>query len=42
MDPAVAEGWINMIEKIFEFIQINDEDKVKCVVYILRTDARIW
>ena len=31
-----------MIEKIFEFVQIKDEDKVKCIVYMLRNDARIW
>ena len=42
MDPVVAEEWISMIEKIFEFVQIEDEDKVKCAVYMLRKDARIW
>ena len=42
MDPAVAEEQINMIDKIFEFVQIEDEDKVKCAVYMLRKDARIW
>ena len=31
-----------MIEKIFEFIQIEDEEKVKCVVYMLSKDVRIW
>ena len=31
-----------MIEKIFELIQIEDEDKVKCAVYMLRKDTRIW
>ena len=31
-----------MIEKIFEFVQIEDIDRVKCVVYMLRKDARIW
>ena len=30
-----------MIEKIFEFVQIEDEEKVKCVVYMLRKDAKI-
>ena len=39
---TVAKEWISMIEKIFEFIQIDDEDKVKCAVYMLRKDARIW
>ena len=41
VDPAVTEEWISMIEKIFEFVQIEDEDKVKCVVCMLRKDARI-
>ena len=31
-----------MIEKIFEFVQIEDEEKVKCAAYMLRKDARIW
>ena len=31
-----------MIEKIFEFVQIEDEKKVKCAVFMLRKDAKIW
>ena len=31
-----------MVENIFEFVRIEDKEKVKCVVYILRKDARIW
>ena len=42
VDPTVAKEWISMIEKIFEFVQIEGEDKVKCAVYMLRKDARIW
>ena len=42
MDPTVAKEWISMIEKILEFIQIDDEDKVKCAVYMLRKDTKIW
>ena len=42
VDPTVAEEWISIIEKIFEFVQIEDEDKVKCAVYMLTKDARIW
>ena len=42
VDPAVAKEWVSMIEKIFEFVQIEHEEKVKCVVYMLRKDARIW
>ena len=42
IDPTVAEEWVSMIEKIFEFFQIEDEEKVKRAVYMLRKDSRIW
>ena len=42
VDPVVAKEWVSMIEKIFEFVQIEDEEKVKCAVYMLRKDAKIW
>ena len=42
VDPVVAEELVSMVEKIFEFVQIKDEEKVKSVVYMLRKDARIW
>ena len=35
VDPAMAEEWVSMIEMIFEFFQIEDEEKVKYVVYML-------
>ena len=42
VDPAVAEEWVSMVEKIFEFVWIEDEEKVKCAVYMLRKYGRIW
>ena len=42
MDPAVTKEWITMVEKIFEFVHIEEVDKVNCSVYMLRKDARIW
>ena len=42
VDPIVANEWVSMIEKIFEFVQIEDVEKVKCAVYMLRKDTRIW
>ena len=42
VDLAVVKEWISMVEKIFEFVQIEDVDTVKCAVYMLRKDARIW
>ena len=40
VDPAVVEEWVSMIENIFEFVQIEEVEKVKCPVYMLRKDAR--
>ena len=31
VDPTVVEEWVSMVEKIFEFVQIQNEEKVKCV-----------
>ena len=42
MDLIVAKEWISMIENIFEFFQIEDIDRVKYAVYLLRKNARIW
>ena len=33
---------VSTIKKIFEFVQIEDEKKVKCIVYMLKKFARIW
>ena len=41
VDPSMAEEWIRMMEKIFEFVQIEDVENVSSAVYILRNDARI-
>ena len=31
-----------MMEKMFEFVQIENNEKVTCATYMLRNDARIW
>ncbi|XP_073298479.1 uncharacterized protein [Primulina huaijiensis] len=38
----VAKGWIKSIEVIFEFMKLQDADRVRCVVFLLNGDARIW
>ena len=42
MDPSVAEEWISVMGKIFEFVQIKDDEKVNYAMYMLRNDVRIW
>ncbi|XP_042454444.1 uncharacterized protein LOC122038660 [Zingiber officinale] len=41
-DPIVAEGWIRSLEMIYDFMQLTDADKVRCVIFMLRDDARVW
>ncbi|KAG6531836.1 hypothetical protein ZIOFF_005663 [Zingiber officinale] len=41
-DPIAAEGWIRFLETIFDFMQLTDVDKVRCAIFMLRDDARLW
>jgi len=42
MDPLEAKEWLNSIETILDFKQINDHERVLFASYILRKDARHW
>ncbi|XP_042454998.1 uncharacterized protein LOC122039050 [Zingiber officinale] len=41
-DPIVVEGWIRALERIYDFMQLTDTDKVRCAIFMLRDDARVW
>ncbi|KAG6521788.1 hypothetical protein ZIOFF_018914 [Zingiber officinale] len=41
-DPITVEGWIRSLETIFDFMQLTDADKVRCAIFMLRDDARVW
>ncbi|KAL5563369.1 hypothetical protein UlMin_033116 [Ulmus minor] len=41
-DPLVAEEWLYSIEDIFNFMRLNDHERVLCAIYMLRKDARFW
>ncbi|XP_073061883.1 uncharacterized protein [Primulina eburnea] len=41
-DPMVAEGWIKSIEVIFDFMELQDADRVRCAIFLLAGDARRW
>ncbi|XP_075521456.1 putative mitochondrial protein AtMg00860 [Primulina tabacum] len=40
--PIVAEGWIKSIEVIFAFMELQDEDRIRCATFLLTGDARMW
>ncbi|KAM6557203.1 hypothetical protein CsatB_022381 [Cannabis sativa] len=41
-DPLKAEQWMTMIASIFDFMRVENNDRVRCAIYMLRDDARIW
>lgn len=41
-DPAIAEDWINSLEVIFEFMAIEDAEKIRCATFMLKREARKW
>ncbi|KAL5579934.1 hypothetical protein UlMin_012376 [Ulmus minor] len=41
-DPLVAKEWLRSIEDIFNFMRLNDHERVMCAIYMLRKDARFW
>ena len=41
-DPSMAEEWIIILERIFDFIGTTKRDKVISATYMLRKDACIW
>ncbi|XP_073014542.1 uncharacterized protein [Primulina eburnea] len=40
--PMIAEGWIESIEVIFAFTELQDADRVRCATFLLTWDARLW
>ncbi|KAL5549395.1 hypothetical protein UlMin_004626 [Ulmus minor] len=41
-NPLIAEEWLRSIEDIFNFMRLNDHERVLCAIYMLRKDARFW
>lgn len=41
-DPLVAMEWVKAIEAIFDYLHLEDGDRVSCAVFLLVKAARIW
>jgi hypothetical protein len=41
-NPAVAEGWLQEIEEIFEVAPCSEETKVTCATFMLKGEAKNW
>ena len=41
-DPSVAEDWIKRIQRIFNFMRLNDEERIACAVNQLEKGASYW
>ncbi|XP_012837830.1 PREDICTED: uncharacterized protein LOC105958366 [Erythranthe guttata] len=40
--PTVAEEWIKSLEVIFEYMVMNDNDRIHCALFLLKNEARNW
>ncbi|XP_073024187.1 uncharacterized protein [Primulina eburnea] len=41
-NPMVTEEWVKSIEVIFEYMELQDVDQVRCAIFLLAGDARRW
>ena len=41
-DPLVADEWLAQMQVILNFMNVSDEDKVKCASFVLKKDGRYW
>ncbi|XP_075497619.1 uncharacterized protein LOC142554583 [Primulina tabacum] len=41
-DPFLAEGWIQSLELHFQYLDMRDNDRVRCAAYMLRDNASLW
>ncbi|KZV37726.1 hypothetical protein F511_16266 [Dorcoceras hygrometricum] len=41
-DPLVAEEWIHSLETIFSYVGLQDADKVRCAIFMMKGDAALW
>ena len=39
-NTLVGEEWLRSIEDIFNFMRLNDQERVLCAIYMLRKDTR--
>ncbi|KAL5560395.1 hypothetical protein UlMin_036606 [Ulmus minor] len=41
-NPLEAEDWLSTMETILDFMELRDEEKITCAMYVLRKEARYW
>ena len=41
-DPLVADEWLSGLQVIFDFMNLMDQEKVRCASFVLKKDARYW
>ncbi|XP_073024338.1 uncharacterized protein [Primulina eburnea] len=41
-DPFVVEGCIRSLEVIFRYMDMMDDDRVRCTIYLLKGDSSLW
>ncbi|KZV35561.1 hypothetical protein F511_33357 [Dorcoceras hygrometricum] len=40
--PLVAEEWIRSMETIYDYMGLEDVDRVRCAIFMLKGDTALW
>ncbi|XP_012850982.1 PREDICTED: uncharacterized protein LOC105970696 [Erythranthe guttata] len=41
-DPTIGEEWITSLEVIFDYMEMSDQDRIHCSLFLLKNEARHW
>ncbi|KAL5557270.1 hypothetical protein UlMin_039506 [Ulmus minor] len=41
-NPLEAEDWLSTMKTILDFMELRDEEKITCAMFVLRKEARYW
>ncbi|KAI3473589.1 hypothetical protein Pfo_031464, partial [Paulownia fortunei] len=41
-DLIVAEEWVKSLDTIFDYMRIDDAEKILCAIFLLKKDTRTW
>ena len=41
-DPLVVDEWLSGLQVILDFMNLSDQEKVRCASFVLKKDACYW
>ena len=41
-DPLVVDEWLSSLQVILDFMNLIDQEKLRCALYVMKKDACYW